>query len=407
VFRQNSPSQPWTLDVEGYANGYGTQKTESSGHPWPPPKGNVNDVGGDFHTTKSYVEGNAQKVSLRLQNSGTVQWKYNGTVMPGNVPVTNGRFGFPEPVVPSEEELDEAGTIAIARCGPTNSVADASTFLGELMKDGLPSLIGAQAWKSKANAAKLAGGEFLNVVFGWLPLVAEVTDFSKSAAHAHRVLEQYERDAGRLVRRRYDFPIVKEVSEEDTGAFSPRVAGGATNRFTSGGPFGIGTRRVETIRRKWFSGAFTYAMPSGGNSREGLAEKAQLADKLLGTSLTPEVLWELAPWSWAVDWFSNTQEVIHNLSAYQNHGLVMRYGYMMEHTIVRHTYSYRGPNGICSSLSGHKWIEGQGTTVALMTLVTEHKTRRQANPFGFGLSWDGLSPLQGSILAALGMSRRG
>jgi len=122
------------------------------------------------------------------------------------------------------------------------------------------------------------------------------------------------------------------------------------------------------------------------------------AEKLFGLSLSPDTLWQLAPWSWAVDWFANTGDVLHNVSAYANQGLILRYGYIMEHTVVRDTYSCGNPvtNGL--------W---NGRPIAPITFVTETKVRRRANPFGFGVSWNALSPFQTSIVAALGISRRG
>jgi hypothetical protein len=71
----------------------------------------------------------------------------------------------------------------------------------------------------------------------------------------------------------------------------------------------------------------------------------------------------------------------------------MWYGYIMEHSIVRDTYT----------LSATGFNQPQAVPPA--TFVTETKLRRGANPFGFGLTWDGLSTFQKSILAALGITR--
>jgi len=151
---------------------------------------------------------------------------------------------------------------------------------------------------------------------------------------------------------------------------------------------------VETVTKRWFSGAFTYHLPSGYDSRDGMARKALFAKQVLGVRLTPETLWNLAPWSWAVDWFTNAGDVLHNLSHWQSNGLVMRYGYIMETISVKHTYTYEPPAGYTG-----------GKVVPPLVLVTTVKTRRKANPFGFGLTWDGLSPLQKAIAVAVGLSR--
>jgi hypothetical protein len=129
-----------------------------------------------------------------------------------------------------------------------------------------------------------------------------------------------------------------------------------------------------------------------------MSRKALLAKEILGVDLTPEVVWNLTPWSWAVDWFSNVGDVLSNISDTIDDSLLMRYGYIMEHTIVRDTYTrkYDRPFWDKSVLldSG-------------VSLVTETKLRRRANPFGFGMSWEGLSPKQLSILASLGITRSG
>jgi hypothetical protein len=73
----------------------------------------------------------------------------------------------------------------------------------------------------------------------------------------------------------------------------------------------------------------------------------------------------------------------------------MRYGYMMEHSINKVTYSYEAIPGTYV----------QKPSIPDLAFVTETKLRQKANPFGFGVSWDGLSPLQLAITAALGLSR--
>jgi len=136
-------------------------------------------------------------------------------------------------------------------------------------------------------------------------------------------------------------------------------------------------------------------MPAGLDSRTKLGRYALLADRL-GLKLTPDTLWNLAPWSWAVDWFSNAGDVISNLSDIGEYGLVMRYGYLMEESITTDTYT----------LEGVVLSDGKPFNCEPLVLVNHTKTRKQANPYGFGVSWDTLSTFQISILSALGISRR-
>jgi len=133
-------------------------------------------------------------------------------------------------------------------------------------------------------------------------------------------------------------------------------------------------------------------------SAVGGVDRLAVARKLLGADVDPEVLWDLAPWSWAVDWFSSVGDVIHNLSAYSSDGLVLRYGYIMEHSIVRDTYTYSGDLGLIPRCN----FTGRP---ADLVVTSEKKLRRRSSPFGFGLAMSELTTRQKAILAALGLSR--
>jgi len=404
VFIVNDPEHPQGVSNPGVFDFTGTQYTESEGHPWPPSNdGELSDIGGRFYTTKSYAKGRVSSSHTVLRTRKGNQFKYTGPFVTA-YPLASGKLAFPPSPESSDSELEQLGTTAIARCEPTNSVADAATFLGELMKDGMPSTPLLHSLQTRADAAVKAGGEFLNVVFGWLPLVSDITKARDAVVHADAVLTQYERDNGKVVRRRYNYPLAKTEEEEIlyTSLATLLYAGGGTNVLDNFNPdpsnVGVLYRHRVTTKRRWFSGAFTYHIPVDSDSRLGMARNAADAQKLFGQPLTPETVWELTPWSWAIDWVTNAGDVVHNLSAVAQNGLVMRYGYMMEHSVRQDTYYLVGKSGIV----GYPDLQAPP-----LVLVTETKKRIPANPFGFGVSWSGLSSLQYSILAALGISRRG
>jgi hypothetical protein len=116
----------------------------------------------------------------------------------------------------------------------------------------------------------------------------------------------------------------------------------------------------------------------------------------LGTRITPELIWELTPWSWAVDWFTNAGDVIHNISQLGSDGLVMQYGYAMRHMRV-HEY-HRGHYSFSDSVGTHV-----GTVAR--EIGSEWKQRVAAHPYGFGIDDTSLSARQTAILAALGLTR--
>jgi len=388
----------------------GTQVTVSEGHPISRlRKGGLEDIGGPFESTRQWCDVRGSRTHF------TDKWKqpfgaltqvlsYDGVMIPRialSAPDSEGRKfpSFPPSARSSNDALDEFGATAIARCKPTNPPVDAAQALGELWREGLPHLIGSASWKARSDIVRSASEDYLNVQFGWRPLISDISDFTNTVTQFDTVLAQYERDAGGVVRRRYEFPIERssDTWEENLSPTLPALAWPA-NLFQ---PDTAGAGKVtvveETTIRRWFSGAFTYYLPTGYDSRDKISRLRLMADRL-GIQATPDTVWELTPWSWAVDWFSNAGDVISNISDFGTGGLVMRYGYMMEHSIKERTYT--------QPKSGYR-VKGIPQVAGPLTLVTETKVRRPANPFGFGVTWEGLSTFQASILAALGITRRG
>lgn len=366
----------------------GTEITQSEGHPFHSRKrGRPSDIGGPFFNQKRTFHGFHH---VRLRTSGTespfyrIVREYDGPMFP----VVPKDTLFPPSMASSNEALDKLGATAVSRCKPTNPIVDLTAALAELKGEGLPHLHGSQLWKDKTVTARSAGSEYLNHQFGWAPLVSDVSAFGSGVIHAHSVIERYKAGIGKMQRRSYDFPISVDESTDYLGTGYP-ITYGLTFNYKNEG---LIIRHRKVTRRRWFRGAFTYYFPYGLGGK--LGDYAILA-RQLGAVPTPETVWNVAPWSWAVDWFSNTGDVISNWTSFHVDGLVMSYGYMMEHTIVEDTYR----------LDGAQFNTGPYVPVPPLRLVTETKIRRVANPYGFGLTWEGLNPFRLSILGALGLTK--
>jgi hypothetical protein len=169
-----------------------------------------------------------------------------------------------------------------------------------------------------------------------------------------------------------------------------------TNLLDTSKPQPVLYKTTRSFRHTWFSGAFTYHLPIGYKSRVGLVSAAAKAGPLLGIELTPETVWNASPWTWAVDWFSNAGDVISNLSDWAVDGLVLKWGYIMEHTLQSVTYTLVG---------GCRYKPYGLTFASPVTAWKETKRREKATPFGFEISWLGMSPRQLAISAALGITR--
>lgn len=407
------PSSSGVKYETGTVKIWGRQLTVSEGHQWEArPHYTGEDIGGDFFTVqRRFRDDRGETDSHQPQHSiGPIKrsvdnqyTRYIGPLYPLSPYSTPVGFAnkFPPDLSSSDAEMDAIGTTAIARCKPTSSPANLSVAIGELVKDGIPSLIGSSLWKSRLKDIRQYGGEYLNVVFGWQPLIADIKDTYKAVKNLDDLMKQYERDSGRLVRRRYDFPEERSLELTDITPVGgadiyqgDRVIPASFDVDGNGRSVRSLTREREIIRNRWFSGAFTYYLPDDYSSRTALQQNLHLGSKLLGLELTPEVLWELTPWSWAADWVTNAGDVFSNVSDFASDGLVLRYGYVMEHTIIRDTYTNTGANLKCC-----------GRRPITMTLVTEVKQRRRATPFGFGLDENSFTSRQKAIIAALGITR--
>lgn len=397
ITNSNFVNQPVPVTIQASR---GSQYTVDELHPsWrgrDKPSAFSGDVGGMFDSRTSGVTigGVRRRRAYGISNPSLCNFQFDAEYI--------GPFLARDPnVVPpavSHSDLNVLGATAIARCKPTNNVADVSVAVGEIFREGLPNLFGASLWKDKTAAAR-GGSEYLNSEFGWKPLASSIKDVAYAAANADSILSHYERNAGQVVRRRYAFPSETTESSGIVGPSNGFIYSQGWNSSVLNDisrPMPNLRYTTRTFRSVWFSGAFTYHLPRGYNSRNGLVSAAAKAGPLLGIELTPDVVWNLTPWSWAIDWFSNAGDVVSNLSDWATDGLVMRYGYIMEHVRSETTYYLDGP-------SQFKFTDGliPGT----VTAWSESKRRRAASPFGFGVSWEGMTPRQLAITAALGLTR--
>jgi hypothetical protein len=243
------------------------------------------------------------------------------------------------------------------------------------------------------NVSKKFADEYLNVQFGLKPMLSDVKNTVETVRRTNRLLEQLRRDSGRLVRRRYEFPTERTdvIRQTGSGYSYPALN---TVMYNGVGPWSV---RRTTVKRVWFSGAYTYYYDQRPGLWGDLMRREQEGNRLYGLRLSPELAWELSPWSWAADWKTNAGDVLRNISAFSRDGLVLRWGYvMMDYTVTdTHTRSIK--------------IHDGSTRLSVQRFQTRLKKRLRATPYGFGLDpdWKDFSPFQLSILGALGVSRSG
>jgi hypothetical protein len=271
------------------------------------------------------------------------------------------------------------GSTVIAKSIPDVPEFSLFRFIGELHA-GLPKIPGMIA--AKERKLRNAGGEYLNFQFGLMPTISDVQKLVKvlgepkfRAAVQRQLFEEHR--------------VRKTIDKGKT--YDHRPLGGTefyslSSNFSSGMS---GTYSLEKEYKIWSSCSFAYYQV---NALDQLLNELDAKTGGVGIVPTGIDVWNLIPWSWFVDWFTNINHVITNLSFLGKDGLYLQRGYIMAHySEVEKTTQRR---------------EYMGTPISTTGVRTfERKYRVKASPFGFGLTWKDFDPFQLSILGALGVSR--
>lgn len=345
------------------------------------------------------------------------------------VPQTDINTAFNAVLYPSVD-LAAYGAQAFSRFSPLKKGANLAQTLIELKREGLPKIPGlgssvlnllkgippdfkhlkirnkkTGSVKHGSNLSSTAGSEYLNLVFGWRPLIADIEAIFTAYLSMDTVIAQILRDNKRGVRR--EGTLHREVKNYDlvkstiVGSHLPRGNETLDNSSITPQTGATQTRCIE--QRIWFSARFRYYLPFTDKvGKQKWLKRVRL--ELYGLKPSVELIWELTPWSWLIDYFTNIGAVIDNLSPDLESDLVYDYAYLMRHTkeVKETTVNSYGailqgsPYDPPRKLGPRRYIERE---------TSETKERVAASPFGFNKSFDDLSDRQWKILVALGLSR--
>jgi hypothetical protein len=293
----------------------------------------------------------------------------------------------------NDSDLKGYGATAISRTIPTQPEMSLSTSIAEL-KDGLPSFIGRELSKSRDLFG--ASSEYLNYQFGIAPMISDISDVLTLTNRYEKILQQFKRDQGRLVRRR--LTLVDEYYRDEKARYSGPVYCYAGNWNTKQQMFYADyidvTRKGK--HKVWFSGAYSLAYPK---DLDPLLKQIIEFNRVYGVLPSASTAWELIPFSFLVDWFTNVGDIIKNVS-YLGPATSLSYGYIMrEDTFEEEHFAPFGPD--------YHWTRQNDSSRIKLSQTASHvvKRRIKASPFGFSTDFGNLSEKQKSILTALGVSR--
>jgi hypothetical protein len=368
------------------------------------------DLGATFLTEKAWHTSNYSNHHQGGQYFGQ-PWQWS--IEDGPLLLT----GFGDPIsfqTKAEQDLENTivwalGGTAIARTRPGKPVVDIANTLGEMRREGIPSLVGSLWARSRTfkELFKNSGDEYLNLTFGWAPLIRDLEGLCKVVLSTRELLEAHQKQMNVLIRRTYSFDTIVETKEGLTRPKSeyeitPAQQAGTYSYFRSNVQLNgqVPTEIKRTVTTSHFSAGYRFFYPDLETALDDLRRFEADANTLLGTRLDPEVLWNLTPWTWLVDWFLNFGDVVGNISAIAADNLVIQYAYLMRETVEdREVYLPRG-----------FWFRDGNNTQRwnnkpyLYESRLVRKKRSKSSPFGFGLTPEMFTPQQWAILAALGIS---
>jgi hypothetical protein len=413
-----------TERVTEYLGGISThgsyQVTSSVSHPGPPYK-----EGGPFSSFK--VEFRRQPVNANC--SGTVytgsghelEYHYSGS----NPLVLTNTNKCPDglPLIVTREYLQDAlenfswpsadlastyGPKALQKFAPHLAGTDFLRTLLELKIDGIPNITKVRNIKDGLfEFLKDSSKNYLSYEFGIRPLIDDLRKLYETTQGLDSRLRQLVRDNGQPIRRRGELELVNERTDISY------YAGGNTNlgnigiqggHYWDDNPYipGSDVRGYKTTyERVWFSGRYRYYIPFTPTS----LWDPRLVAILFGVSPDPKLLYDLVPWTFLIDWFTDLGSLISNLTFGLDPEIVHDYAFLMRHSITEWHYTYGAfGQGYLPFWGANSGYYQPGLTVENYVRY-ESKERIAASPFGFGVGINELSARQYAILIALGLSR--
>lgn len=304
-----------------------------------------------------------------------------------------------EPILPTKTpdeifgDLKQYYATGYARTRPDKREADVSVFIAELRQ--LPTL--PLRLFNRLRSIKALGSEYLNVQFGWAPLVRDIQAMYGLQQKIGKRLKQLRDENRKIIRRTATIERTASHNFVDGGTSWP-FYGLSTlppNYLTGSGSH---SKLTAERSRVWFVGKYIYYLPDDLDHQwDARARRA-----LFGFGVTPGILWQALPWSWLIGWFSNLQDVLNNLSPGPLDGLTLTAGYTMKQTVYTELLEASGywePSGTFS-------VSNSGSYNLSTVIQIENKSRiLGGNPFGVEFDSGKWTPFQMSILAALGASR--
>jgi hypothetical protein len=263
--------------------------------------------------------------------------------------------------------------------------------------DELWKVMGGSTGVSKVMQPKKVADNFLNHQFGWTPFLGDLKKFHQTFQNAAAIKARLRANNDKYVVRRAtlsDQESRKQISSGTGMAVEP-LGDLISKLFIPGVQptwelVEIQRSTVSAVGQyKYYRPEFDASLPDYDSAWNRIRREADI----YGARISPANVYRAVPWTWLIDWCVDFGSVIDAIDDIALDALVARYLYVMRHECTTTVFLQRLP-----FISGPQTIS--------WVVKSDAKVRRGAStPYGFGLSWNLLSPRQLAILAALGITR--
>lgn len=263
--------------------------------------GLVDNVQGPATLSKTMIDtiGNKQGVNmLDLSIQRPVIGSYTGRTQ--EYTCTDYYFSrWLEPLtVPNQPSDASVVTSGLARTNPSRPYVDPGLLIQDL-KDLPQMLLDIGTYiksKDKRPSAKMVANGYLSWNFGWMPLVGDLVKLVQFQTAVEKRKAELQSLRTKGLHRTYT---------AFTGTW-PWKFESYFPVFYGGCPYWEFV--YETTTKKWMSVDYKLSAPPPPMDASGLDETAR--NLVGGMNLSASTLWDLMPWSWMIDWFSNVGDIL-------------------------------------------------------------------------------------------------
>lgn len=252
---------------------------------------------------------------------------------------------------------------------------------------------------SKRMSPKGASDSFLSASFGWAPFIRDILDVCNVVVNYDTFVRDTTNRNGKWDHRSAVLEETDDITviSSGTGQKVQPVSVFFDDMMVPGATW---TKRFQytqhLIRRVWAAGDYKFYRPSFDMSRSDYDSgwnQVRRLSTILGTDVSPALLWKITPWTWLADWFFNIGNVIETATAAGQDGVVSKNVFLM--------YSWHKELALLQEFN----FNSRPCSFEFRRIVDSKQRGHAQTPYSFGLQPGNLSSMQWSILGALGISK--